>query len=370
MKLIPTVFAFFIVILIVFLFLAFFFPKWKSILEMIRKQNGKQTDDSDSDIEEEGVVPKVEFPFKNLFDDQGEKLNIILISAPFRTVEHERKYEKYKRRGLHFCGISSYLEFPGKINNPHEDRFHEERKHDYTKMVTSWLHCFRTPPPNLERSGLPLLRMAEADLKDPAVVEYKPNEPKEYDFIYVCLNDGDGKQCKPGWNWYIRNWDLAKKCLEVMCRKYKLRGVIVGRENCEFTEYCSGIVKVFPFLEYHEFQKLMRKCRFLFVPNISDASPRVITEAICYNMPVLVNYNILGGWNNVIPGVTGEFFTDEKNVSNALDKLLPNYNTYRPREWFQSNRGKTISGAILSDFLIENYPDINNHQMKYATITI
>jgi hypothetical protein len=262
------------------------------------------------------------------------------------------------------------LDFPGKIKNPHEDRFHEERKHDYTKMVTAWMHCFRTPPANLSRSGLPLLLMAEADLKDPSIVEYNPNDTKDYDFIYVCLNDGDGKKCEPGWNWYIRNWDLAKKCLEVMCKKYKLRGVIVGRENCEFTEYCSGIVKVFTFMEYHEFQKLMRKCRFLFVPNISDASPRVITEAICYNMPVLVNYHILGGWNNVIPGVTGEFFTDEKNVSNALDKLLPNYKTYRPREWFQSNRGKTLSGSILADFLIENYPDINNNHMQYATITI
>jgi hypothetical protein len=114
----------------------------------------------------------------------------------------------------------------------------------------------------------------------------------------------------------------------------------------------------------------MRKCRFLFVPNISDASPRVVTEAICYNMPVLVNYNILGGWNNVIPGVTGEFFTDEKNISNALDKIIPNYDTYTPRDWFKANRGKTISGAILADFLIENYPDINNNHMKYATITI
>jgi hypothetical protein len=321
-------------------------------------------------IEEIIEVPSVEFPFKNLFDDKNEKINIILISAPFREIKHEQLYEKYKSEGWDFCGISSYLDFPGKIHNPHEDRFHEERNHDYTKMVSAWLHIFRTPPPNLLKSGLPMLLMAEADLKDPYVVPYDPNEVKEYDFIYVCLNDGDGTKCEPGWNWYIRNWDLAKKCLEVMCKKYKLRGVIVGRENCEFTEYCSGIVKVFPFLEYGEFQTLMRKCKFLFAPNISDASPRVITEAICYNMPVLVNYNILGGWNNVIPGVTGEFFTDEKNVSTALDKLTTNYGKYTAREWFMANRGKTISGAILATFLIENYPNINNKQMKYATVSI
>ena len=72
---------------------------------------------------------------------------------------------------------------------------------------------------------------------------------------------------------------------------------------------CNGIVKVVPFLAFDAFQKEMQKCRFLFVPNIADASPRVITEAICYNMPVLVNRNILGGWHYVEPGVTGEFFT-------------------------------------------------------------
>ena len=332
-----------------------------TLLEKTRETSNKNDDG----------IPTVAFPFKNLFDDQGEKLNIILLSAPFRTEEHEQLYETYKSQGLAFCGISSYLDFPGKIHNPHEDRFHEERGHDYTQMVTAWLHCFRTPPPNLVASGLPMMLLAEADLKDPYAVEYNPKEEKEYDFIYVCLNDGDGEKCEPGWNWYIRNWDLAKKCLEVMCKKYKLRGVIVGRQNCEFTEYCSGIVKVFPFLEYNEFQKLMRKCRFLFVPNISDASPRVITEAICYNMPVLVNYNILGGWNNVIPGVTGEFFTDERNVSVALDTLLPNMASYTPRDWFTQHRGKTISGAKLAAFLLENYPNVNNKaHLSYATITI
>jgi len=356
-------------VFLIFIFLYYAYPGLKSILENTTK-NDKTKNKKMKKEEDLELVPKVEFPFKNLFDDKGEKLNILLISAPFRTEEHEKKYEEYKQRGLSFCGISSYLDFPGKINNPHEDRFHEERKHDYVKMVDAWLHCFRSPPPNLSQSNLPQLLLAEADLKDPDIVDYNPNETKEYDFMYVCLNDGDGKKCEPGWNWYIRNWDLAKKCLEVMCKKYKLRGVIVGRENCEFTEYCSGIVKVFPFLEYPDFQKLMRKCRFLFVPNISDASPRVISEAICYNMRVLVNYNILGGWNNVIPGVTGEFFTDEKNVSNALDKIIPNYDTYTPRDWFKANRGKKISGAILADFLIENYPDINNNHMKYATITI
>ena len=36
--------------------------------------------------------PIVSTPFKNVFDDQGNLLNVILIAAPFRTVEDEQAY--------------------------------------------------------------------------------------------------------------------------------------------------------------------------------------------------------------------------------------------------------------------------------------
>ncbi len=217
-------------------------------------------------------------------------------------------------------------------------------------------------------SGLPLLQLAEADLKDTKV--YKPSGEikKKYDFIYVCLSDN--KKCEDGWQSFNRNWALAKKCLEVMCSKFGLRGILVGRENCDFTDKCNGIVEVIPFLKFDEFSKKMQECKYLFVPNIADASPRVITEALTYNMPVLVNYDILGGWNNVIPGITGEFFTSEKDIEYSLKKLIENYESYKPRDWFMKNRGKEVSGKILADFLIKNYPNINNNKMKYATITI
>ena len=153
-----------------------------------------------------------------------------------------------------------------------------------------------------------------------------------------------------------------------MCEKHGLKGVIVGRKNCEFTEKCNGIVKTLPFLPFHEFQREMQKCRFLFVPNVSDASPRVITEAMCYNMPVLVNYNILGGWHNVIPKVTGEFFTSEYDISIAIDQLLGNFDQYTPRKWYTEHRGLTHSGKVLADFLKENYPQLNRTDMKYAYI--
>lgn len=311
------------------------------------------------------TVPSVSFPFKNLFDDKGNKLNVILIAAPFREIKDEQLYEYYKDRGLSFCGISSYLDFPNPIVNPYEDRFHVARGHNYTEMVQGWLNCFRKPEYIEAISHLPNILLTEADLKDVKNFEVSSFK-KEYDFLYCCLPDDD--ICSPGWQSYNRNWDLAKKCLEIMCSVFKLRGAMVGRQNCDFTEQCNGIVKVFPALSYDKFQEELKKSRVLFVPNVSDASPRVMTEAMCYNIPVLVNESILGGWHNVVPGITGEFFNDERDISFALKKILTTQ--YHPRKWYMGNRGKEISGKKLADFLVKTYPNINNKDMKYATITV
>jgi len=315
-------------------------------------------------------IPTVKFPFKNCYDENRKKLNIIMISAPFRTIEDEQAYENYKKQGLYFCGISSYMNFPDKILNPHEDLFHIKRNHNYINMVTAWLHCFKIVPPILANSGLPMDLITEADLKDTDGY-YKPNHEinKEYDFMYVCLDEeGDNSKCIYGWQSYNRNWDLAKLCLTVMCRDFNLKGIIVGRTNCEFTNHCSGIVKTIPLMDFHTFQKEMQKCRILFVPNVSDASPRIMTEAMCYNIPVLTNYNIIGGWHNVISGVTGEFFTDENDIIQPLTKIIQNYDNYNAREWYCANRGRNNYGKKLAIFLKQNYPNLNNPNIEIADI--
>jgi hypothetical protein len=324
---------------------------------------------------QEVVVPDVSFPFKNLFDEKGNKLNIILISAPFRCSDHDKLYEEYKSQGLDFCGITSYREFPQKIVNQHEDRYHEDQKHNYSKMVKAWIYCFRNPEnflespsylPDEQRIVLPKLFLTEADLHDPENYDYDPNTKKEYDFIYVCLKDND--ECTDGWQSSARNWDLAKKCLEVMCKDFKLKGILIGRQNCKITEFCDGMLKIVDFLPYHEFQTELKKARFLFVPNIEDSSPRIITEAMMYNIPVLVNENILGGYHNIISGVTGEFFTDENNLTIGLQKITENLNIYTSRDWYIKNRGRKNSGKLLSKFLIEWFPNINNKDMEYAYV--
>lgn len=309
----------------------------------------------------ESDIPLVRFPFKNLFDENGQKLNVILIAAPFREKEHENLYEKYKKMGLSFCGISSYLTFPQKITNPFDNFFHAERKHKYTEMVSAWLHCFRDPPPEIKK--LPHLLLAEADLKN--TNDYKPdyNKEKEYDLMYLSLSDNN--DCRKGWNWVCRNFDLALKCFEKMASR-PLKILVVGRENCKFPNAHQITQK--QFLPFHEFAKEMKKCKALFLPNVLDAFPRVLAEALCYDIPVLVNHEIVGGWSSVIPGVTGEFFRTEEDVLPALDKVLTG--KYTPRKWYVENNGLHNSGKKLAQFLVKHFPNLNNKEVKVASITI
>jgi len=312
------------------------------------------------------IIPNVKFPFKNVFDDKDMLINVILISAPLYSEDDMQNYNIYKNLGLNMCGISSYQEFPDKIINPHEVGTDLEKTVDYTKLVTSWIYCSRTIPNAIKNSNMPKILLSEADLKNVDHYVYNPINTKEYDFIYICLEDN--KECIPGWNWYIRSWELAKKCLEVMCGEFNLKGAIIGRTNCDFTDKCLGIVKVLPMLPFNEFQTELQKAKFIFAPNCSDASPRVLTEALCYNIPILVNYNIYGGWHNVISGVTGEFFTNEVDIKEALIKITTN--NYTPREWYVNNRGLKKSGKELINFFKDTYSNLNNKITKYCYIRI
>ncbi len=341
--------------------------------EQTKNDDKKDKNDKDNKLErDKNGIPTVHFPFKNLFDQNGNKLNIILLAAPFRGPDHDKIYLELKNQTpkLEFMGISSYCEFPGKLTNPFEGRYHEEQKHVYESMATSWLNCFRNPSKYINPAyNLPMLDLSESDLRDTIANKPDPSIKKEYDFIYICLNDND--KCTPGWQSYNRNWDLAKKCLNVMCGKFKLKGALIGRENCEFSDLCSGIVKVHPFLKYHEFQKELQKAKFLFVPNIADASPRVITESMCYDLRLLVNYNILGGWKYVTPE-SGELFNDENDFEQSLQKLLNNMNNYQPRKHFVENYGKEKSGKKLANFIKQQYPNVvpAANTIDYVTITI
>ena len=97
--------------------------------------------------------------------------------------------------------------------------------------------------------------------------------------------------------------------------------------------------------------------KFMLLPNLEDASPRIITESLCLNKPIFVNENILGGWKYV-NDKTGEFF-NERNIKEQAEKLLKNYDNYTPRKYYENNYGTINSGKRLKEFIQSIYPELS-----------
>jgi hypothetical protein len=305
-------------------------------------------------------VPDMKRPFLNIYDDNGKKINVVFITHPFTREECIIQYEDAKKKGVLFLGMSSYCEFPGIVSNPHDILHNPEddawKKYNYYELTEGWCHCFRNPEKYITDQNIPQVLISESDFANYDNHQPKPEIEKKYDFMYVCLKDND--KCEDGWQAYNRNWQIAKKCLDIMCEKYHLKGLLVGRINCEIPKGCHQLMELTDFMDYSKYIKTYNQCKFIFVPNIADASPRVLTEAMCFNLPALVNYNILGGWK-YINERSGELFVNEYDFEGVLDKFLTklNNNKYDTRQNFIDNWGTPNAGPKLLDFVCKCIPE-------------
>jgi hypothetical protein len=102
------------------------------------------------------------------------------------------------------------------------------------------------------------------------------------------------------------------------------------------------------------FLATLARSRCLFVPNVLDPSPRVIAEALCLDVPVVVNRAILGGHRYVTP-VTGVGFTGVDDVAAAVSDCLDG--SFAPREWFRANAGPGWAAERLMTLLSKILPD-------------
>ena len=322
-------------------------------------------------------IPTLPRPFVNLYDDKGNKINVIMVSHPFtRKTGDNGSYEQYRywsnNKGIHFIGITSYSEFPSVYSNPYDPLSNPNDHswdHDYMKYFRIWLNCFRNPDKYIKDKTTKKLLLSESDFINQDVFKPNPSMKKQYDFLYICLEDDGNKNCKKGWNYFIRNWELAKKCISIMCNQYGLRGIIIGRENCEIPKGCEQLVTMKPKVPQNELLSIYQQTRFLLLPNIADASPRTLAEALACDMRCLVNYNILGGWKYVNKQ-TGEFFTNPRDFKKALDKLLSNFDSYSPSQYYRNNYGKQHSGKLLRDFLLKHLNNLNFTKESTDYITL
>jgi glycosyltransferase involved in cell wall biosynthesis len=206
----------------------------------------------------------------------------------------------------------------------------------------AWFHCFRQPdrclPPDKPR-----FLLSGSDFVDITHVQetaYGERVPaKRWDVVYCCL---------PNWHNEIRkNWSLALRCIEVLVHELDLTVLLVGRcGSADVLRHPN--VEVRPPLGWDDLIRSTARARIAFLPNSIDPSPRVLTEALALDVPVLVSSEILGGWKYV-NAETGSFFDDESDVARQAELLL--CGSHRPLAWLSEHSGRQNAARRLADHL-------------------
>jgi hypothetical protein len=291
------------------------------------------------------------FPFRLLCNEKRELIPVVALTAFFRTDIDRKRYKEYVANGTKVIGYTSYKTFPKAIQDGTGDDENLKDTFKYTDEIKNWVCCFNDPSAYGFTDKNTLLEMSESDFRDVA----PHTTEKKYDFVYVCLQDEDNSCPLNGWNAVNRNFNLALKCFPIMVNKFNLKILVIGRLNCGLEEMYGDSVEVVGFLPWNEFQEKLRQSKYLFVPNVYDASPRVVTEAISQDLAVLMNRNIVCGSKYITPE-TGELFTDENDVSEHINSMLGR--EMHPQEWWKQNYSVKASGVKFRNFLSSVYPDV------------
>lgn len=295
------------------------------------------------------------FPFRYFTDKDDRILPFVAVTGFFREKAAEDRYNEYIKNGVHVFGITAYKSFPNREKmDKTEGEYERIDTFDYTGKIRDWLCCFRSAEENGFTPANRLADISESDFYNAEDESQFAAIPKKYDFIYICNKDSDNCPLD-GWNAFNRNFELAKKCFPIMCFELGLKGLIVGRENCGLEKEYGDYLEVIGWLDWHVLQQKMREAKFLFVPNIYDASPRVVAECITKNLQVLMNRNIMCGFKYINYN-TGELFNDETDVKSALNRLLNKPASVSPRKWWSENYSQEKLQKKLRDFLAEGYP--------------
>lgn len=293
------------------------------------------------------------FPFRYFTDINNNILPFVAVTGFFRDEDTKNKYYEYINKGINVFGITAYKSFPNKeMLDESEGNYEKTDDFDYAGNIKHWLCCFKNKEKYNFTDYNNTIDISESDfynIDDDIKVE------KKYDFIYICNKDSDSCPLN-GWNAFNRNFDLALKCFPIMVNEFKLKGLIVGRINCGLEESYGDNLEVVDFLEWHILQDRMRQSKILFVPNIFDASPRVIAECIIKNVPVLMNENILCG-SKYINYETGIFFSSEDDIRQSLTDLINRLDNISPKKWWAENYSQEKCYKNLRNFLANSFKD-------------
>jgi hypothetical protein len=283
------------------------------------------------------------WPLQCIVDEDGRDTGFGAVRSPVGANDREIfEHFAHERR---LIGVTSYGTFP-RVHPVFDGpglaaKGTDGRERPVVARCEGWAHCFRNPDHYLP-AGLPRAKISFSDFTDPDWVCPSglgtPTE-KRWDLIYSC--------CPNDFNEKTKNWDLAKLCLTRLVRELGITALLVGRDKAPDVPDLPGI-EVCDELPWDEHMARLSQARVAFLPNVLDASPRFLTEALCMDVPVVVNRRILGGWKYVNLG-TGRFFTDENDVVTAVSECLTH--RFAPHAVFRADHGPDNASRRLAAFV-------------------
>ncbi len=231
---------------------------------------------------------------------------------------------------------------------------HIYRQKEMLKRVSAWCHVFRHPERILPK-GVPSILLTESDFIDSSLIESSHSKSYKYDFCYFTLNASPGYENK-GLYTFI-------EILPILC-KMKLKGKVVvyfpnSGDIKRFTvplsmiqsrilaEHSTYITFHWGLLDDNDMDKCMSECRFGLFPNTVDNSPRILSECLSRDLPVLVNDKIDGGWHYV-NNQTGTFF-NAVDIETKLKFMLKH--KFDAKKYYETNFGFEKSAERLAEFL-------------------
>lgn len=280
---------------------------------------------------------------------------VVVVRGELWSEDERRQFDDYMRlnRGHRIIIMSSYMTFPGKNINPHDDPARNPEtafvNDVWRDRIVLWCHCFRCPE-RLWVTDVPRCLLSESDFYDPAALNPFLHTPKKYDFF--CSFPGGE------WSAYIRQLEDCKRWIDFLADTLGLKVLVVGTGRRG--DFSPNATVVDGDLGWDKFVTHMASCKYMINSSYVDASPRVVIEALSLDMPVLLNERILGGWK-YINNDTGRTFRFEEDIRTVVSEFM--FGVYRPRAWARANVGPALAGRRLADALRQGnaYREANKH---------
>lgn len=207
---------------------------------------------------------------------------------------------------------------------------------------------------------------SESDFCDKIISPFDIRKKREgYDFVYFTINSVQGIECKGLYLLQMIDEAAGLAGLKGLVIDYGPPIVKMKVRDKQTPEYVLKKIRKFSpknliikkkLMDSQEVCDTMKSAKFVLFPNTKDASPRLLTEALIRNCPVVVNSNIYGGWKYVNEN-TGMFF-DAPNYTHILNnKTLEEQHVIGLYEVFQKIMEANLTK--VSDNYYESFGFVN-----------